>query len=146
TCKLSDGDFQHARLPRALEGIDAELRLTNVPMSVSTGYGVLGDLRITEAKLKAHAGRTLVSASLKDLRYPFCTLGPDGTGCIDDCVAELGWNVEHLDVTDELFTKLPPALAEIRDEYWPKGPASVSHRFQRTAGGGWTKTYEIKPE
>jgi hypothetical protein len=145
TCQLKNASFNHARLMTPLEGIDAELRITNTPMPAAPA-GTSSSVRITTAKLTAHSGAMLLSASLKDLRIPFTTAGPDDAPSIDDYVNEMTWKVEHVPVSKELFDKMPTTMGVFRDDYRPNGPATVTHTFEPLPGGGWVKTYMVEPE
>ena len=63
--------------------------------------------------------------------------GPTGADLeLDDFLGELDWEIKHLQVTDQLFEKLPPALLKIRDDYRPSGPATVTHTFRALPTGG----------
>lgn len=121
---LSQGKLDHARLPLPLEDVQALLHIVN------------GE--VTHGEAAARAGPAQVELTVKDL-----TPGGDA---LADLVERLDLRVKHLQVTRELFERLPPELQEIREDFRPQGTASLTLAFQREPTGEWQRQLIIQPE
>jgi hypothetical protein len=122
---LSQGKFQHARLPLPLEQIEASLHVVNG--------------RVAHGTVSAHAGRAAVSLSVDDLV-------PCGSWeSLPERARKLDLQVKNLMLTPELFDQLPDELKEVWEDYQPEGPASLSLTCEQDPAGGWQRRCVIQP-
>lgn len=118
--QLAGGILDHARLPVALDHIDAAVRCF--------------DGRLTVERLSARAGEARVNVQQGWAR----SLSAD-----TDFGVKL--TVAHLPLTHETFDRLPAALQKVHNDFAPSGPLSLDVDVRRTAGQ-WYKDYVARPE
>jgi hypothetical protein len=133
---LSDGKFSHARLPFALEGVEASARCIDgkVPLA-----------RLT-ASFPAPYGPGRIETSVRDLVCPPPADDKSLSVEPEDCAREADVKVEHLVVGAHLLGQLPAPAPEIENDYHPDGPVSVSCSFRREGPGHWRKDWVIRAE
>jgi hypothetical protein len=129
TCRLAGGALSHPALPLALDHIDAEVHCV--------------DGRVPLAHVTARCGETRLELTLKDVTLPPT---PPEAPCVYDLARELDLQVDHLNVTDDLFARLPDALCDIQKTYKPTGLVSVTHTFRREGPGGWRKRWVVRAD
>jgi hypothetical protein len=128
--RLHGGTFSHARLPLALEGIEAEASCANG--------------RVGRAHLTARNGPARLEVRLQDLRLPAGPPWPDLDALVGGALEA---RVEHLPVTAELMARLPDCLRWVQDDYAPTGSLSVTFTCRRGgAPAPACKRWVFKPE
>jgi hypothetical protein len=128
--QLSKGKFNHAKLPTALEEIEASLHYV--------------DGQIPLVKFNARAGTGMIAVTVKDLDVSKCLAA--GEKHPQDLMRELDVQIDHLMVTGKLFECLPDEYREnIWEPYKPTGTGSATFTL-RHDGSGWSKRLCVKPE
>jgi hypothetical protein len=141
--ELRDGRYLHPSLPLPFEQINLAFHSRN------------GDLTLEKFTACAGGGTISVSMSLpKELpNAPGITpLQPPGLEPterrplqdFEDRLASLDINVVDVNVTPDLFAKLPGKAAIIRDMFMPSGPLGLTYTFRRQEGT-WKKQLTIRP-
>ncbi len=116
---LHGGALRHPRLPLPLDQLEAVVRCQ--------------DGRVRLETLTASAAGARLTAAGAALR-----LDPETD--LDGAL-----RVEHLALSPELFSRLPPALQKLEREYDPGGVVSVSGQFARRHGR-WAWRWHVRPE
>lgn len=153
--QISQGKLRHHYLPIPLEYLEGSLRMVNG--------------RITDAKATALSDRTRIELKIRDLST--CLPGKEGGNETANClpaaspcpqlsedvlagiVKELDLKIEHMQITPELFTRLPDSLQKMQQdlqqlqrEFSPTGQATVTFSFRSESAGDWSKTIVVQPE
>ncbi len=136
TVALHDGTFSHPRLPVPLEQVEASIQCVN---------GTIPTAKLS-ASFPPPYGPGRVETSVRDVRFPPPSDAKSLSMEPEDFAREADLRVEHLLVSPELLAQLPAPASDIRDDYQPNGPVTVSCSFRRDGPRLWHKDWAISPE
>lgn len=132
---LHNGAFDHARLPLPLTQIEASAHWINgmVPLAQLAANFVVPE----------GAAPARLEATVHDLNLPPSS---QAVTCPEALARAADWKIEHLPVSADLFGRLSESLQDIKHDYEPAGPVTLSCAFRQDDSGGWTKDWLIQPE
>lgn len=126
TVNLRQGRFRHPKLPLPLEDLNLTARCRGRD--------------VTLEHLTARAGTTTVSLNL-DAELP----PDDFLGDWESLLKRVDLTVGRLNLSPELFARLPPKFQAIQRRFGPDGPVGVTYRQTRDPKG-WRKQVVLRPE
>jgi hypothetical protein len=126
---LHHGRFSHAKLPLSpLNNIELSAHYVNGELTIANGTASSGSTR---------ASLSLIAAVPLDVPHP---AEPD------QLLKNFELSIDKLNLTNELFEKLPPEIQRMNEDFRPKGPVGLTFRYEKTGGHSWSRSCIIRAE
>jgi hypothetical protein len=124
-CRLSQGEFSHARLPIPLDHLEGTLHCINGQFPL--------------INLTARSGATELTLNAQNIV-------PSGGEKLEMWAHDLELRARHLVVAPAVFEPLPREVREIDALFHPTGRANVAFTFHKTSPGRWEEHVEAEAE